>query len=70
MKANICGVGRTHLHVIDSELTDPRLPLIPGHEIVGRIAAVGATVPGLALGQRVGIPWLGRIQGAAVLVPS
>mgnify|MGYP001461304078 CR=1 FL=1 len=58
-----CGVCRTDLHVVDGELPNPRLPIIPGHEIVGRIDAVGAGVTGLALGQRVGIPWLGHTCG-------
>jgi len=58
-----CGVCRTDLHVVDGELPDPKLPIIPGHEIVGRIDALGAGVEGLALGQRVGIPWLGHSCG-------
>jgi len=59
-----CGVCRTDLHVVDGELPHPRLPLIPGHEIVGRIEAVGAGVTGLGIGERVGIPWLGHNCGA------
>ena len=58
-----CGVCRTDLHVLDGELPNPRLPIIPGHEIVGRIDAMGAGVQGLSLGQRVGIPWLGHTCG-------
>mgnify|MGYP006272515327 FL=1 len=58
-----CGVCRTDLHVVDGELTEPKLPLVPGHEIVGRVAAVGAGVKGVALGERVGVPWLGRTCG-------
>ena len=58
-----CGVCRTDLHVVDGELPHPVLPIVPGHEIVGRIEALGAGVGGLALGQRVGIPWLGRTCG-------
>lgn len=54
-----CGVCRTDLHVVDGELTDPKLPLIPGHEIIGRVAALGLGVERFAEGQRVGIPWLG-----------
>src|SRR5579871_697777 len=53
-----CGVCRTDLHVLDGELPDPKLPIIPGHEIVGRIEALGAEVEELELGQRVGVPWL------------
>lgn len=58
-----CGVCRTDLHVLDGELPDPLLPIIPGHEIVGRIELVGAGVEGLQIGQRVGIPWLGHTCG-------
>lgn len=59
-----CGVCRTDLHLIDGELPHPLLPVIPGHEIVGRIAAVGADVVGLGIGQRVGVPWLGWTCGS------
>ncbi len=59
-----CGVCRTDLHVVDGDLPNPRLPIIPGHEIVGRIDAVGAGVEGLRTGERVGIPWLGHTCGA------
>ncbi|MDF0599375.1 zinc-dependent alcohol dehydrogenase family protein [Psychromarinibacter sp. C21-152] len=55
-----CGVCRTDLHVVDGELTHPKLPLVPGHEIVGRVTETGAGVKGFAQGQRVGVPWLGR----------
>ncbi len=55
-----CGVCRTDLHVVDGELPEPKLPLVPGHEIVGEIAAVGPGVEGFAVGRRVGVPWLGR----------
>jgi propanol-preferring alcohol dehydrogenase len=58
-----CGVCRTDLHVIDGELPDPKLPLVPGHEIVGRVAGLGAGVAGLAIGQRIGVPWLGHTCG-------
>lgn len=58
-----CAVCRTDLHVVDGELPDPRLPLVPGHEIVGRVSALGEGVTGLTVGQRVGIPWLGRTCG-------
>lgn len=53
-----CAVCRTDLHVLDGELPDPKLPLILGHEIVGRVEAAGAGVTDLAPGRRVGIPWL------------
>ena len=58
-----CGVCRTDLHVVDGELTQPKLPLVPGHEIVGRIAALGKGVSGLRPGERVGVPWLGHTCG-------
>src|SRR5437879_8970815 len=58
-----CGICRTDLHVVDGELPDPKLPIVPGHEIVGRVAAVGQRVSALAVGARVGIPWLGYTCG-------
>ncbi len=58
-----CGVCRTDLHVVDGELPNPKLPIVPGHEIVGRVAAMGRGVTGLSLGQRVGVPWLGATCG-------
>ncbi len=58
-----CGVCRTDLHVVDGELPRPKLPIVPGHEIVGRVAAVGEGVTGFALGERVGVPWLGWTCG-------
>jgi propanol-preferring alcohol dehydrogenase len=54
-----CGVCRTDLHIVDGELLQPKRPLIPGHEIVGRVVALGANVTGLHVGERVGVPWLG-----------
>jgi propanol-preferring alcohol dehydrogenase len=58
-----CGVCRTDLHVLDGELPDIKYPIIPGHEIVGRVEALGARVTSLKVGQRVGIPWLGHTCG-------
>ncbi len=58
-----CGVCRTDLHVVDGDLTEPRLPIVPGHEIVGRVSALGDGVESFALGDRVGIPWLGHTCG-------
>jgi propanol-preferring alcohol dehydrogenase len=58
-----CGVCRTDLHVVDGELPDPKLPLIPGHEIVGYVEAFGPGVGGHEIGERVGIPWLGHTDG-------
>ncbi len=63
VQVGACGVCRTDLHVVDGELPNPQLPIIPGHEIVGRIDLVGPGVEGLAVGQRVGIPWLGHTCG-------
>jgi propanol-preferring alcohol dehydrogenase len=58
-----CGVCRTDLHIVDGELDQPKLPLVPGHEIVGTVAELGANVANLAVGDRVGVPWLGRVCG-------
>jgi propanol-preferring alcohol dehydrogenase len=63
VKVSTCGVCRTDLHVVDGELPDPKVPIIPGHEIVGRIDLLGAGVKGLKIGERVGIPWLGHTCG-------
>ena len=63
VRVGACGVCRTDLHVVDGELPDPRVPIIPGHEIVGRIDAIGSGVEGLRMGERVGIPWLGHTCG-------
>jgi alcohol dehydrogenase, propanol-preferring len=60
-----CGVCRTDLHVLDGELAHPKLPLVPGHEVVGRIEAIGSDVDSaLQLGDRVGIPWLAHTCGS------
>jgi len=58
-----CGVCRTDLHVVDGELPNPKLPVIPGHEIVGRVDQVGRSVDAFGPGMRVGIPWLGATCG-------
>lgn len=63
VKVLACGVCRTDLHVVDGDLTHPKLPIIPGHEIVGRIDQIGSGVTSLSVGQRVGIPWLGHTCG-------
>ena len=63
VQVSACGVCRTDLHVVDGELPHPQVPIIPGHGIVGRIDVLGAGVSGLAIGQRVGIPWLGHTCG-------
>uniref|UniRef100_E1TEF7 alcohol dehydrogenase n=1 Tax=Burkholderia sp. (strain CCGE1003) TaxID=640512 RepID=E1TEF7_BURSG len=58
-----CGVCRTDLHVIDGELAHPKQPVIPGHEIVGTVAALGEGVVGFSVGDRVGVPWTGHTCG-------
>ncbi|HRO14252.1 MAG TPA: zinc-dependent alcohol dehydrogenase family protein [Paracoccus sp. (in: a-proteobacteria)] len=63
IRVEACGVCRTDLHVVDGDLPAPRLPLVPGHEIVGRIERLGPGVNGLRTGQRVGVPWLGHACG-------
>src|SRR5690606_38387312 len=63
LRVDACGVCRTDLHLIDGEVPDPVLPMIPGHEIVGRVAAVGPGVSGVTPGQRMGVPWLGWTCG-------
>jgi len=65
-----CGVCRTDLHIIDGELADPKLPLVPGHEIVGYVAALGENVRGLKLGDRIGVPWLGHTCGECAFCRS
>jgi propanol-preferring alcohol dehydrogenase len=63
VRVEACGVCRTDLHIVDGELADARLPVVPGHELVGVVERVGAGVGGLEPGRRVGIPWLGRTCG-------
>ena len=63
VRVHACGVCRTDLHVVDGELTQPKLPLVPGHEIVGTVEAAGPGAARFAIGDRVGIPWLGRTCG-------
>jgi propanol-preferring alcohol dehydrogenase len=59
----VCGVCRTDVHIVDGELLDPTLPLVPGHQIVGVVEAVGDGVEDVAIGDRVGVPWLGWACG-------
>jgi propanol-preferring alcohol dehydrogenase len=66
IEISACAVCRTDLHVVDGELDHPKIPLIPGHEIVGRVRAIGDGVQNLAIGQRVGVPWLGWTCGKCV----
>jgi propanol-preferring alcohol dehydrogenase len=63
VRVQACAVCRTDLHIIDGELTDPKLPLILGHEIVGRVEQIGRGTSGFAIGDRVGIPWVGWTCG-------
>jgi len=63
LRVTACGVCRTDLHVVDGELTEPALPLIPGHQIVGQVAGLGDGVTRVNLDQRVGVPWLGWTCG-------
>jgi len=63
LKVLACGVCRTDLHILDGELDQPKLPLVLGHEIVGRVEALGDDVTGFAIGARVGVPWLGSTDG-------
>lgn len=63
IRVHACGVCRTDLHVADGELTEPKLPLVLGHEIVGTVEEMGAGVEGFVVGQRIGVPWLGRTCG-------
>jgi propanol-preferring alcohol dehydrogenase len=63
LRVHACAVCRTDLHVIDGELNDPKIPLIPGHEIVGTVATMGAAVTRFKVGDRLGVPWLGWTCG-------
>ncbi len=63
VKISACGVCRTDLHVVDGDLPEPKLPIIPGHEIVGNVSALGEGVDHFKLGERIGIPWLGSACG-------
>ena len=63
VRIGACGVCRTDLHIVDGELDEPKLPLVPGHQIVGRVEAVGAGVRDVCVADRVGVPWLGGTCG-------
>ena len=63
IRVRACGVCRTDLHVVDGDLTEPKLPLIPGHEIVGEVVELGHSVTSIPVGTRVGVPWLGWTCG-------
>lgn len=70
VKVSVCGVCRTDLHVVDGELPDVEVPIVPGHEIVGVVQQVGDSVQGFSIGDRVGIPWLGYSCGTCPLCKS
>lgn len=63
IRVRACGVCRTDLHIIDGELSEPKRPLIPGHEIVGIVECLGPNVDRFRIGERVGVPWLGHTCG-------
>ncbi len=63
LKVLACGVCRTDLHIFDGDLVDPKLPLVLGHEIVGRVEKLGPNTKGFEVGMRVGVPWLGYTDG-------
>ena len=63
VQVSACAVCRTDLHVVDGELSEPKLPIIPGHEIVGHVIALGSNVTRFKEGDRVGVPWLGETCG-------
>jgi propanol-preferring alcohol dehydrogenase len=63
IRVHACGVCRTDLHIVDGELTQPKLPLIPGHEIVGTVIQIGRNVERVSVGERIGVPWLGYTDG-------
>jgi propanol-preferring alcohol dehydrogenase len=63
IKVRACGVCRTDLHVVDGELPDPKLPIIPGHEIVGSVVETGTKVDSFRIGDRIGVPWVGYTCG-------
>jgi len=63
LDVSTCGVCRTDLHIVDGDLTEPKLPLIPGHQIVGRVAGAGPGAERFSVGDRVGVPWLGWTDG-------
>ncbi|HMM40324.1 MAG TPA: zinc-dependent alcohol dehydrogenase family protein [Thermomicrobiales bacterium] len=63
IRIHACGICRTDLHIVDGELTEPKLPLVPGHQIVGTVAGLGPGVTRFRTGDRVGVPWLGSTDG-------
>ena len=70
LSVHACGVCRTDLHILDGELGEPKLPLIPGHQIVGTVVAAGEGAERFTAGERVGVPWLGWTDGDLPLLPQ
>jgi len=70
IKVKACGVCRTDLHVVDGELEGGKMPIVPGHEIVGIVESVGSEVKSVAVGERIGVPWLGSTCGRCVYCRS
>lgn len=70
LRVRACGICRTDLHILDGELADPVLPLIPGHQIVGIVEANGPGAARFAPGVRVGVPWLGSTDGTCAYCRS
>jgi len=66
IRVHACGVCRTDLHILDGELPEPKLPLVPGHEVVGTVLEIGERVEGFSAGDRVGVPWLGWTCGSCL----
>ncbi|MBN8868645.1 MAG: zinc-dependent alcohol dehydrogenase family protein [Solirubrobacterales bacterium] len=63
IRVSTCGVCRTDLHIVDADLTEPKLPLVPGHQIVGTVEAAGTDTDRFEIGDRIGVPWLGWVDG-------
>lgn len=63
IRVSTCGVCRTDLHIVDGELSEPKLPLVPGHQIVGTVEAAGEDADRFGTGDRIGVPWLGWTDG-------
>ncbi len=70
VRVSACGVCRTDLHIVDGELIEPKLPLVPGHQVVATVTQIGEGVSGFSIGQRVGIPWLGYACGTCAFCTS
>ncbi len=64
IKVNTCGICRTDLHILDGDLDEPNIPIIPGHQIVGVVEEIGNQVSGFSVGDKVGVPWLGKTCGS------